>query len=376
MRKYILLLIFICSLNIYAAGLPPAPQPEALQAAIRAFVDTRVDKKMPMNKTVYGWPGTSSYSEVLSIPFCCDANDNVLLAIIDAFFIDEKNCYQYVHELPGSGMLYSVSLDSRSSRREITRKSKDHEFYMLCAKNYDNPRYRDMYTISYAKKKKGGKKVYEGVLFHIYSPRPDYKEDEVTETPQYQKFILVGQFDKEMMDSCRYVGLRGVNSKGGLEYGSRRETVVDGRFVFTKQLGKAMDIQISYDYKSGRKSDWLTIRANPGATIYATFHKDSYEIERVETDYDDGAEPKPEHADDENSATVGTIMAKTEEALKGYSIMLKSINEQIRELRSVSEDAPDYADVKKRLSGLHKSAKDITNKMQELVDKVTKELEQ
>ena len=364
MRRYILLLIFICSLNIYAAGLPPAPQPEALQAAIRAFIDTRVDKKMPMNKMSYGWPGTSSYSEVMSIPFCCDTKDSVFLAIIDAFCIDEKNCYQYVHELPGSGMLYSVSLDSRSSRREITRKSKDHEFYMLCSKNYDNPRYRDMYTISYVKKKEGKKQMYEGILFHIYSPRPDYKEDEVTETPEYQKFILVGQFDKELTDSCRFVGLRGVNSKGGLEYGSRRETVVDGRFVFTKQLGKATDIQISYDYKSGRKSEWQTIRATPGATIYATFHKDSYEIDRVETDY-----ASEEKSEDKQK------MAKADETLKNYSLMLKSINEQIRELRSVPQDAPDHAEVKKRLSGLHKSAKDITNKMQELVDKLAKELE-
>ena len=235
---------------------------------------------------------------------------------------------------------------------------------MLCSKNYDNPRYRDMYTISYVKKKEGKKQMYEGILFHIYSPRPDYKEDEVTETPEYQKFILVGQFDKELTDSCRFVGLRGVNSKGGLEYGSRRETVVDGRFVFTKQLGKATDIQISYDYKSGRKSEWQTIRATPGATIYATFHKDSYEIDRVETDY-----ASEEKSEDKQK------MAKADETLKNYSLMLKSINEQIRELRSVPQDAPDYADVKKRLSGLHKSAKDITNKMQELVDKLAKELE-
>ena len=68
---------------------------------------------------------------------------------------------------------------------------------MLCAKNYDNPHYRDMYTISYVKKKEGKKEMYEGTLFHIYSPRPDYKEDEVLETPKYKKFILVGKLDPE-----------------------------------------------------------------------------------------------------------------------------------------------------------------------------------
>jgi hypothetical protein len=55
--------------------------------------------------------------------------------------------------------------------------------------------------------------------------------------------------------------------------------------------------------------------------------------------------------------------------------LLKSINEQIRELRSVPQDAPDYADVKKRLSDLHKKAKEITDKMQNLVEKMAKELE-
>ena len=67
-------------------------------------------------------------------------------------------------------------------------------------------------------------------------------------------------------------------------------------------------------------------------------------------------------------------MAKADETLKNYTIMLKSINEQIRELRETPEDAPDYADVKKRLSGLHKTAKDITKKMQDLVEKMESEL--
>ena len=365
MRKYISLLIFICSLNIYAAELPPAPQPEALQAAFRAFIDAHVGNNRWMNKMSYGWPRTGSYSEVTNIPFCCDAKDSVLLAVMDAFVTDEKNSYQYVHEVPGSGMLYSVSLDSKSSRREITRKSKNEEFYMLCAKNYDNPRYRDMYTISYVKKKEGKKEMYEGTLFHIYSPRPDYKEDEVLETPKYKKFILVGKLDPEFVYKVKMVTLRGADAKGGVNYGSRRESVLFDRFVFSKQLGKPMDIQICYEFTNGKSSDWQTIRATPGTTLYVNLHKDSYDIDRIETDY----------TDDENSGDKQR-MEKTDETLKNYSLMLKSINEQIRELRSVPEDAPDYSDVKKRLSSLHKSAKDITNKMQELVEKVAKELEQ
>jgi hypothetical protein len=365
MRKYISLLLFLCSLNIFAVGLPPAPQPETLQAAIRAFIEARVDKnKMSTMRKGY-WIGEyDKYSEVMNIPFCCDSKDSLITAIIDAFETDEKNCYQYVHEVPGSGMLYSVSLDSKSSRREITRKSKNQEFYMLCAKNDDNPRFRDMYTISYVKKKEGKRDMYEGSLYHIYSPRPDLKDDEEEEMPKMPKFILVGMLDKQLADSCRFVGLRSVDSRGGLEYGVRREKVVDGRFVFTKQLGRAADIQIAYAYKNGKKSEWQTIRATPGTTLYATFHKDNYDIDRQETDY----------TDDENSEDKRK-MARTDEALKNYSVMLKSINEQIRELRSVPESAPDYADVKKRLSGLHKSAKDITNKMQDLVEKVAKELE-
>lgn len=366
MRKYISLLIFICSLNIYAAELPPAPQPEALQAAFRAFIDAHVGKDKFWSMSRGYWLGEyNNFAEVMNIPFCCEAKDSAFLAVIDAFVTDEKNSYQYVHEVPGSGMLYSVSLDGKSSRREITRKNKNQEFYMLCVKNYDNPRFRDMYTISYVKKKEGKKEMYEGNLFHIYSPRPDYREDEVAENPNFQKFILVGYLDKQLADSCRLVEIRSVNSRGGIFYGIQHEKVVDGRFVFSKQVGMTSDIQIAYVYKDGRKSARQTVKATPGTTLYVTFHKDNYDIDRQETDY----------TDDENSGDKQK-MEKTDETLKNYSLMLKSINEQIRELRSVPEDAPDYSDVKKRLSSLHKSAKDITNKMQELVEKVAKELEQ
>ena len=365
MRKYISLLILICSLNIYAAELPPAPQPEVLQQAIRTFIDTHVDRKeLPLHKMGYWLGEYNKFSEVMSIPFCCDSKDPELMAVIDAFVIDEHNSYQYVHEVPGSGMLYSVSLDAKSNRREITRKSKDQEFYMLCAKNYDNPLYRDMYTISFVKKKEGKKKIYEGTIYHIYSPRPDYKEGEVLETPQYKNFILVGKLDSDLANKLKSVNLRGANSKGGVDYGSRRVGVQNGRFVFSKKLGKPMEIQISYEYKSGRHSDWQTIKATPGMTLYGDFHADSYEIKRVESDYTI-----------EDYSVAKDKMEKTDETIKNYSLMLRSLNEQIRELRSVPEDAPDYSDVKKRLSSLHKSAKEITDKMQNLVEKMAKELE-
>jgi uncharacterized protein YeaO (DUF488 family) len=143
-----------------------------------------------------------------------------------------------------------------------------------------------------------------------------------------------------------------------------REYVVDGRFVYKDRAYKDTEIQVSYIYKNGKKSDGQTIKVTPGTTLYITFHKDSYDIDRVEKEY----------ADDENREEKQK-MEKTDETLKAYSMTLKTISEQIRELRSVPENAPDYADVKKRLSALHKSAKDITNKMQELVEKVAKELE-
>ena len=68
-------------------------------------------------------------------------------------------------------------------------------------------------------------------------------------------------------------------------------------------------------------------------------------------------------------------MTKTEEAMKTYGAMLKAINEQIRELRKVPPTAPDHESVTSRLKKLHTQAEDITNKMQELVEKVAKELE-
>lgn len=366
MRKYISLLILICSLNIYAAELPPAPQPEALQDAIRTFIDTHVERnsKSYWNMQRSYWLGDyNAWSVVLNIPFRCDSKDPELTAVMDAFIKDERNSYQYVHEVPGSGMLYSVSLDSKSNRREITRKSKDQEFYMLCAKNYDNPRFRDMYSISYVKKKEGKKEMYEGNIYHIHSPRPDYKDGELLETPQYKKFILIGYLDSELLDSCKSVAVKGKRGSGRVDYEWWNERVIDGRFVYSKQLTKAMDIQVFYHYEDKTNSAAQTINATPGTTLYVDFHKNGYEIKRVETDY----------SDDENS-DYKQKMTKTDETLKNYSIMLKSINEQIRELRETPEDAPDHSDVKKRLSDLHKRARDITKKMQDMVEKMESEL--
>ena len=361
MRKYILLLIAICGLNIYAAELPPAPQPEALQAAVNAFIEAHKNEENIIR--ISYWPRLDSpMSHFWSIPFCCDSKDEKLNAVLNAFVTDENNCYQYVHETPGSGLLYSVSF---GDRRHITRKNKNQEFYMLCVKNLTNPRLRDMYAIAYVKKKNGKEHIYEGTLFRINSPRPDYKEEEASDVQSWKNFFVVGHMDKELRDSVKFVYVNGVRSLSNMYDYAWRENVVDGRFVYKDKAYKDSEIKVSYIYKDGKISKGQKIKVTPGATLYVTFHKDSYDIDRVESDY-----ASEEKSEDKQK------MAKADEALKNYSLMLKSINEQIRELRSVPQDAPDYADVKKRLSGLHKSAKDITNKMQELVDKVTKELEQ
>ena len=334
MRIYISLLLFICSLNIFATKLPPAPQPEALQNAVNAFIEAHNNDEKITRLSYWNGYESNPLSHFLSIPFCCDSSDDIFNAVLTAFVADEKNCYQYVHETPGTGLLYSVSF---GERRHVTRQSKNQEFYMLCAKNPVNPRFRDMYAISFIRKKNGNEQSYEGTLFRIYSPRPDYKEEDAEEMPNWQDFILVGQFDKELSNSCK---------------------------LCKDKAYKSTEFQISYVYKNGETSEWQTVKVSPSTTIYATFHKNGYDIDRVEKEY----------ADDEKTEDK-LKMAKTEETLKAYSTTLKTINEQIRELRSVPEDAPDYADVKKRLSTLHKSAKDITNKMQELVEKVAKELE-
>ena len=361
MRIYISLLLFICSLNIFATKLPPAPQPEALQNAVNAFIEAHNNDEKITRLSYWNGYESNPLSHFLSIPFCCDSSDDIFNAVLTAFVADEKNCYQYVHETPGTGLLYSVSF---GERRHVTRQSKNQEFYMLCAKNPVNPRFRDMYAISFIRKKNGNEQSYEGTLFRIYSPRPDYKEEDAEEMPNWQDFILVGQFDKELSNSCKYVWFKGVRNKGGVDISRWRENVIDGRFVYKDKAYKSTEFQISYVYKNGETSEWQTVKVSPSTTIYATFHKNGYDIDRVEKEY----------ADDEK-AVDKQKMAKTEETLKAYSTTLKTINDQIRELRSVPEDAPDYADVKKRLSTLHKSAKDITNKMQELVEKVAKELE-
>ena len=91
MRKYISLLILICSLNIYAAELPPAPQPEALQVAVNAFIEAYGTKENITRMT--HWDGSigSPMSFFMSIPFCCDSKDDKLNAVLNAFVTDENN---------------------------------------------------------------------------------------------------------------------------------------------------------------------------------------------------------------------------------------------------------------------------------------------
>lgn len=357
MRKYISLLILICSLNIYAAELPPAPQPEALQAAVNAFIEAYGTKENITRMT--HWDGSigSPMSYFMSIPFCCDSKDDKLNAVLNAFVTDENNSYQYVHETPGTGLLYSVSF---GERRYITRKNNNQEFYMLCVKNLTNPRFRDMYAISFVKKKH----TYEGTLFRIKSPRPDYKEEEAKDVVSLKNFYVVGQMDKELIDSVKYVYVNGPNSISSMDKIAWRENVVDGRFVYKDEAYKDSEIWVSYIYKSGKISDRHVVKVIPGAILHVNFHKDGHDIVRVETDY----------TDDENSKDKQK-MTKADETLNNYSVMLKAVNDQIRELRSVPEDAPDHSEVKKRLSELHKTARDITKKMQDLVEKMEKELE-
>ena len=362
MRKYISLLLFICSLNIFATGLPPAPQPETLIAAMKDFCQKHCDKSSSISWAFTDPNGLPSYSSSTR-PFTCSAKDAKLNALLKAFVSDEKNGYQYVHESPNTGHLYSVSINDH---RTITRKSIAQEFYMLCAKNIDNPRLRDMYAIAFVKKNNGKEEVCEGSVFKICSPRPDYKEEEAEDEPKWQDFTLDGQLDKELGDSIRFVRFKGFNPNRNIESNTQhyrwREPVYKGHFVYKDLFNKITDLQISYIYNNGKLSDWQTIKCTPGTTLYVNFHRNSYDIDRMEIN----------NAGDEKSKAT---MNKTEEAMKTYSTMLKSINEQIRELRSVKPSEPDYDSVKSRLKKLHSQAEEITNKMQDLVEKVAKELE-
>ncbi len=364
MRKYISLLLFICSLNIFAAELPPAPQPETLIAAMSDFCEKHCNKSRGTKYSYMDENGLPSLSTEV-YPFSCSAKDSKLNALLKAFVTDEKNGYQYVHELPNKGQLYSVSINDH---RTITRKSIAQEFYMLCAKNFDNPRLRDMYAIAFVKKSDGNKDICEGSVFKIRSKRPDYTEAEANDVPKWQEFTLDGILDKEFRDSIKYVRFRGFNPNrstvANTQHYRWREPVYRGHFVYKDKFNKITDLEISYIYANGKLSPWQTIKCTPGTTLYVNLHRNGYDISKMEI-----------NSTGDVSTTDRATMTKTEEAMKTYGAMLKSINEQIRELRKVPPTAPDHESVTSRLKKLHTQAEDITNKMQELVEKVAKELE-
>lgn len=362
MRKFISLLLFICSINILAAELPPAPQPEALQTAVDDFfAEHRKDKDF---RSMSFWSrDLSAESSACECPFSCSSKDAKLAAVLKAFVTDEKNSYQYIHEVAGSGMLYSTNVGAESPRI-VTRKSTDQEFYMLCAKNALNPRFRVMYAIAFVRKNIGGEEILEGTLFKVSSPRTDFSEEELNDAPKAQRYMLEGVFDDELRDDVTMIGLKCPEPGSRWQTGIWKERVFEGRFVYKTSLFKNTDILYSYVYKDGSKSPWRILEATPNTNVKVLFHKHDHEfidMEALGTDDKKTGEKK--------------AVDKAEETLKTYSVMLKSINDQIKELRKVKSSAPDYESVKNRLKKLHSQAEEITDKMQRLAEKVAKELE-
>ena len=384
MKKMILMLLVFCSLNLMAsnAEVMPSEQPERLKVAMKCFVDKVVadDGGKHISGARIDQETGKTLIENYTYRFKCLASDRYFVNLIGAFNQDEKCGYQFVHELPNMGSLYSWAME-KNERPIFTRDSREQEFYMLCVKNQDDPRYVDVYTLAFKTIKSDKGDSCEGMLKFIISIRPEYVKQKEAKKP----FVIEGMVADEYKDECEVVWLADERQcRQGNLLSAEKVSLYDGRFRFERNISRISKGKIGCLFRGEKEvTKWMDIKFIPGATMNISMYKDSYELlnkeecERMEKEQSANtltSSPQKDARSYEQDSYINEIKEKAEDRMSLYKSMLNEVNAQIRELRKVQPHEVDYVAAKRRLEKLHKKAEELTDKMQELVEEVAREL--
>lgn len=395
MKKIVLMLLFACSsfISVNAEVSSPAPrEPEHVIAMLKSMsykfmiagTDILYSKTDPETGKIE--------SKVHGCQFECNANDE-MLPLIRANFLKDEDCgYQMVHENPNSGTLYQATVGENIY---YVRNNKSEEFWMLCVKNADDPRLRDLYSISWSKPIDGHNKV-RGSIFQITSLRPDLNEQSMS-----KRFALEVDVDEDIADSLYniYIAPWGEEIT---EEPIATVPVINKKAHFSMNLDDTMKGRLRCIFPNGELcSAWIDVNFIPGMTLKLRVHNGTFDILNSNEYNSKLAQVRSSKSKwykaskfdinkpvdtltnlqnlIEGSIRIGDVKPdvfkrrEVEAIAKEADILAnnqKYLYEQINELRKINSYQSDYKEAKKTMKELYKQVRDINDRLNELTNKM------
>ena len=202
--------------------------------------------------------------------------------ISEAFKKDEPKSYQILHLSPGDNKRFSLKAVNESGESETynIRNTSDEEMWLMCCKNPQNPKLRDVYAIKWVITKEGTK--VNGVIYQITSLRPDMYEKPYDNSKKI--FKIVGRVDNEIKDSLYNIYIADTGSElaaiGDDDYVAC-VPVINKRFEWQTELDKPCAGRLRCIFPDGSLcSAWINLDFVPGETYNITVHNGWYDEDR------------------------------------------------------------------------------------------------
>ena len=202
--------------------------------------------------------------------------------ISEAFKKDEPKSYQILHLSPGDNKRFSLKAVNENGESETyqIRSNSNEEMWLMCCKNPQNPKLRDVYAIKWVITKEDTK--VNGVIYQITSLRPDMYEKPYDNAKKV--FKIVGRVDNEIKDSLYniYIADTGADlaNIGDDDYVAC-VPVINKRFEWQTELDKPCAGRIRCIFPDGSLcSAWINLDFVPGETYNITVHNGWYDEDR------------------------------------------------------------------------------------------------
>ena len=202
--------------------------------------------------------------------------------ISKSFKDDEPKSYQILHLSPGDNKRFSLKAVNENGESETynIRNNSEEEMWLMCCKNPQNPKLRDVYAIKWVITKEDTK--VNGVIYQITSLRPDMYEKPYDSSKKI--FKIVGRVDNEIKDSLYniYIADTGADlaNIGDDDYVAC-VPVINKRFEWQTELDKPCAGRIRCIFPDGSLcSAWINLDFVPGETYNITVHNGWYDEDR------------------------------------------------------------------------------------------------